>query len=237
MLRKYIRIPKGNELQQVIAGFEQRQGFPQVGGVIDGTHIKILAPFTDASDYFSRYGCHTMVLQAVVDHKCCFTDICVGWPGKTHDARVFRNSQLYRKGMENNLFTSFTRTISDAEVPVVILGDPAYPLLPWLMKPYPGHSLSRQKNTFNFKQSSTRMAIEIAFGRLKGRWRCLLKRLDNRMVNIPTIVAACCVLHNFCELNKDTNDEFSVIDRPININEAEIGPDNEIRDAICKYLS
>lgn len=118
-----------------------------------------------------------------------------------HDARVFRNSELYHKGMQGNLLTS-TRNISDAEVPV-ILGEPAYPLVPWLMKPNPGHALSRQRTTFNFKHSSTRMATEIAFGRLNGRWRWPLKRLDNRLVNIPTIVEAC-VLHNFCELHIKT---------------------------------
>ncbi|KAG1651853.1 hypothetical protein GQR58_026703 [Nymphon striatum] len=47
------------------------------------------------------------------------------------------------------------------------------------------------------------MAVEMAFGRLKGCWRCLLKRLDSRIQNVSTVIAACFVLYNFCDSNKD----------------------------------
>lgn len=47
------------------------------------------------------------------------------------------------------------------------------------------------------------MVVENAFGRLKGRWRCLLKRLDFKLENVPNVVSACVVLHNMCELYGD----------------------------------
>ena len=43
------------------------------------------------------------------------------------------------------------------------------------------------------------MVVENAFGHLKGRWRCLLKRNDTATYNVPTLITACCVLHNVCE--------------------------------------
>ena len=49
--------------------------------------------------------------------------------------------------------------------------------------------------------------MEHAFGRLKGRWRCLLKRNDTTMQYIIHQTAACCVLHNLCEMQEEEFEE------------------------------
>ena len=63
---------------------------------------------------------------------------------------------------------SHIRTFGGVPVPVVILGDPAYPLLPWLMKPHPGVGLSDKQKKFNRRLSRARVIVECAFGRLGG---------------------------------------------------------------------
>ena len=56
-------------------------------------------------------------------------DITVGWPGSVHDARVFTNSDIYHMGQADGLFPSIGKMLEGIDIPVHIIGDPAYPLL------------------------------------------------------------------------------------------------------------
>ena len=62
------------------------------------------------------------------------------------------------------------------------------------MKPYPvnPHTSAAQRNS-NYRQSRARMVVENAFGRMKGCWRCLKKRIDVHVDNAVTAVGACAV--------------------------------------------
>ena len=176
-------------------------GISPVAGAIDGTHIPILKPTECPSDYYNRNGFYSILMQAVVDSQGRFIDVNIGWPGKVHDARVHANSTFYNKVSSGTLLPNWTRIINGVNVPLLILGDPAYPLKPWMMKPYPdtGH-LTVAEGHFNYCQSRVRMVVENAFGCLKGRWHCLLKRMDYYDIKHPTnAVASCVVLHDICE--------------------------------------
>lgn len=249
LLPRYIRLPEtGQEIRQQMDDLSNRSGFPQVVGCLDGCHIPIKAPQSHPEDYVNRKGFHSIILQALVDANYLFLDICVGWPGKVHDARVFRNSSLYTSVCSGAFIpdTTVYQMISGVRVPPLILGDSAYPLKDWLMKPYVDHgNLSREEINFNNLLSITRVVVENVFGRLKGRFNSIGKRLDLNANNCCTVTAACCVLHNFCELMKEEFDEQWLLGNDINEQICLGGDGNQkqdrnaaaIREAIKMFLS
>ena len=60
------------------------------------------------------------------------------------------------------------------------------------MKPFSDTGLTNRQRKFNYQLSHSRVVVENAFGRLKGRWRFLMKCNDNDIKYVPNIVTACC---------------------------------------------
>lgn len=132
---------------------------------------------------------------------CRFWSISCKAPGRVHDATALRLSTLYQKSDE--LLPKNDKTFHGLHIPLMLLGAASYPRLPWILKGYatPPAGLSRQEELFNAYHSLGHNVIERAFGRLKGLWRITLKRADINYKFMPTVVAAACILHNFCEMN------------------------------------
>ena len=242
---QYIRFPSGNELLRTVSAFEAVHGVPQCVGAIDGSHIPINAPNRNHTNYYNRKGFYSVILQAVVDHRYCFTDINVGWPGCVHDARVFANSSIYEKASDGIILPSdIVQTIGETTIPLYIIGDSAYPLLSWLMKPFPNGTQDQEKKTYNYRMSSARIVVENAFGRLKGRWRRLMKKNEMRIDNVIMVVGACCVLHNICEVHGDAfNDSWLTHSQEdlqsTSMDQGDTGSHqgSEIRNALVRYFS
>ncbi|XP_016122431.1 putative nuclease HARBI1 [Sinocyclocheilus grahami] len=212
LLPVHIKFPDSRKLKEMADVFENRWDVPQCVGAIDGSHIPIIAPEKYPRDYFNRKGWHSIVIQAVVDGKGLFWDLCVGHPGSVHDARVLRQSYLWKMLNDGHPLNQSKVHISGYDVGYYLIGDSAYPLQNWLMKPFPDTGrLTPQQQRFNLRLSCARSVVDSSFGRLKARWRCLLKRSDCKLELIKKMVLTCCVLHNICEERDHFSDDLSAI--------------------------
>src|SRR5262249_36602167 len=144
-------------------------------------------------DFINRKGSLSMLVQVVADDRHMFLDIFAGHAGANHDATVLKNSPIYHLAGRGQMF-------SPGEY---ILGDPAYPLLLWLLVPFKddGH-LTDAKLRYNHALSRLRINVECTLGETKGRWRSLLS-LRVPLDLAPHWILACATLHNVCKLHND----------------------------------
>ena len=147
-----------------------------------------------------------------------FLDTAIGYPGSMHDASILRQTNIFRKAENDDVLAEPSVSVNGIEVRPLLLGDGAYHLLPWLLKPYPVSAvLNSSQRRFNKTLSSARSTVERALGILKGRWRILLNRLESRFDNISEIILTCCILHNFCQEAREEFDDKEVLERIIAI--------------------
>ena len=199
LLPKLIYLPNEAEVQTFIREFEEISGFPQAVGAIDGCHIRIKAPLKDAEDYINTKDYHSIVLHGLVDNNYIFCDVFVGWPGKSHDPRIFEIPPLYLECLQRTFFPRIlSRYMQNISIPTLILGVSTNPLEEFIMKRYADRGdLNPQEKRYNVALSKSRVVVENAFGRLKGIFQCSSTRLDTS-VQKTVSVTACCTSHNVC---------------------------------------
>lgn len=190
--------------RQLAQDFGRRWQFPNCVGSVDGKHVMIKKPAHSGSINFNYKGFCSIVLMAVVDAMYRFTFISVGGNGQESDGGVWSACDLGRmleaqlQGGPQVFPGPEPLPGTDAALPHVLVGDEAFPLRPFMMRPFPGTALtSPQRRVANYRMSRARLTCENAFGILAQRWRVYGGAIGCTVPTAKLIVQATCVLHNF----------------------------------------
>ena len=205
-----VKAPSSEEEWKNIAlRFEKKWNFHHCIGAIDGKHINMQAPARSGSFFFSYKKSHSIVLMAVCNADYQFTLIDVGDTRRNSDGGVFANSAIGDALQQNLLNIPLPESISrtTAMFPYVLIGDEAFPLKDYLMKPYPREVLPLKERIFNYRLSRGRRIIENCFGILAARCRIFRKSIVAREEVVINVTKAAVALHNFLMCGREFEPE------------------------------
>ena len=85
-----------------------------------------------------------------------------------------------------------------------ILGDDAFPLKFWLLRPYSSHCMDLKEKVFNCRISRGRSVVENAFRIRTSLFRIFHSPLQQEPLVVNRVVMACLVLHNLLRIRYPT---------------------------------
>lgn len=192
--------PTQTNWAQIVIDFWDLWNFPNFIGAIDGKHVKIQAPPHSGSKFFNYKHSFYIVLLAFVDAHYKFTVVHTGSYGRNSDRGIVAHSKL-RKYLETHLGIPENKELRGTSylAPHVIVGDWAFPVKTYLMRPYPGSQSKggNGKSIFNYRLSRARRVVENRFGILRQKFQIYQRTLQSLLENADIIIFATCILHNY----------------------------------------
>jgi hypothetical protein len=114
--------------------------------------------------------------------------------------QIYNNSEL-KEGLENGTIMGWPRPsplpndTQDVSY-FQLVGDDAFSLRTYLMKPYGARNMEREYCIYNYRLSRSRRVVENTFGILANRFQVLLTTMNHHHGTVRVIVKACVLLHN-----------------------------------------
>ena len=193
---EFVYMPDSNTMQETAERMQDKFNLPRFAFAVDGCQVQFtnaprkLPPNKVAQQFWCRKQFYSINVQVVGNDKFIY-DLDVGWPGSTHDARVWNRSLVKRHIEQQKRF--------------LLAGDSGYPTSENLVKPYSTAESANdpRKRLFNRRLSGLRtMMSECLFGVWKARFP-ILKNLRTDFPLSQKIVVATAVLFNIARTWQD----------------------------------
>ena len=177
---EYLKCPDTPEAWLAVEEeFRTRWNVPHAIGALDGKHVAIRCPRRGGSIYYNYKGFHSIILFALVDADYKFLWVDVGTNGACSDSQIMNDTVLKRKIEDGSIGRPGAAPIipDGRKVEYFFLGDDAFALKSWLMKPYSLRQMTRDQRVYNYRISRGRRIVENAFGLLAQRFLVLLRTI------------------------------------------------------------
>ena len=161
-----VLLKPSTEMWKSIANdFSTLWNFLNCFGALDGKHFTIQSPPNSGSLYFNYKKTFSIVLLALVDAQYNFITVDVGAYGKSSDGGIFANSGLGKALQRGTLSVPGNATLpgTNSKAPYVMVGDEAFLLKTYLMRPFPGQDLDNSRRVVNYRLSRARRVVENTF--------------------------------------------------------------------------
>ncbi|XP_018372309.1 PREDICTED: uncharacterized protein LOC108766873, partial [Trachymyrmex cornetzi] len=136
--------------------------------------------------------------MAICDSNYIVRFVDIGAYGRRSDGGIFKDSTIGKAFDKGDMNVPQPTAISNSFVLLYcIVGDEAFPLKPYLLRPYPGRGLTMEQAVFNYRLSRVRRLIENTFGILVSQWRVFRKPIIANPETAVEIVKATVCLHNW----------------------------------------
>ena len=164
------------------------------------------------STFFNYKKLYSIILMAVVNAKYEFTMVDVGDYGRLSDGSVFASSNIGITMEHNLLKLPPARTLPGTNklFPYVFVGDDAFPLKTYMVKPYPRGTIQLPEKIANYRLSRARRIVENAFGIATSRFRLFRRAVTADVEVAVEATKAIVALHNYLMADRhfDTNNTY-----------------------------
>lgn len=248
-------VPTAEQWKNIAKRFGDLWDFPFAIGSLDGKHVALKTPINSGSQFYNYKGFPSIVLLALSDADSCFILVDCGQYGRVSDAGVYaasRLSVLLEEQQLNIPETKFKIGETNIDIPLMIIGDEAFPLKPYLMKPFAARTLNVERRIYNYRHSRARRSVECAFGILATKFEIFQRPMRVQPDKAILITNAAVALHNFIRRR-----DGQMVDRTSTISYETRDPNNteglfplvnattgrhpnsalEIRNALCTFFS
>ncbi|KAJ8975683.1 hypothetical protein NQ317_001784 [Molorchus minor] len=171
--------------------YQQLWNLPNCIAAIEGNHIRVKNFAYSGSSNFNYKGYSSIVLMASADADSLQQLIT------SHVGNLLRKQKLNLPEPQH-----LPGNDDGDPFPFYKCGDEAFPLLPYLMRPYPKRVVNSARRSYNFRLSRGRKSIECAFGILTSKFRIFEGPICCEDETVKKIVQAACVLHNFIRVRE-----------------------------------